>query len=79
MHKFTLPTKNINSDIFFEQTGWTLSVLENELYIVGDCTRDQAEQALANHNPPKPQEPTVAQKLASVGLSIDDLKTALGL
>ena len=28
---------------------------------------------------PAPTEPTVAEKLASVGLSVTDLKTALGL
>ena len=34
----------------------------------------------AEINNPTPQpEPTIAEKLASVGLSIDDLKTALGL
>ena len=29
--------------------------------------------------PPAPPEPTIEEKLASVGLSIDDLKTALGI
>ena len=29
--------------------------------------------------PPAPQQPTIEEKLASVGLSIDDLKTALGI
>ena len=29
--------------------------------------------------PPAPPEPTITEKLASVGLTIDDLKTALGL
>jgi hypothetical protein len=37
----------------------------------------EIEQAIAN---PLPEvEPTVDQKLASVGLSVDSLKTALGL
>ena len=40
-------------------------------------TLEEIELAIAN---PLPEpEPTVEQKLASVGLSIDDLKTALGL
>lgn len=30
-------------------------------------------------SPPAPPEPTIEEKLASVGLSIDDLKTALGI
>lgn len=29
--------------------------------------------------PPAPPEPTITEKLASVGLTIDDLKTALGI
>lgn len=29
--------------------------------------------------PPAPPEPTIEEKLASVGLSLDDLKTALGI
>ena len=29
--------------------------------------------------PPAPPEPTIEEKLASVGLSIEDLKTALGI
>jgi hypothetical protein len=38
---------------------------------------DEITQAIAN---PLPEvEPTVEQKLASVGLSVDDLKAALGL
>jgi hypothetical protein len=40
-------------------------------------TLDEITQAIAN---PLPEvEPTVNQKLASVGLSVEDLKTALGL
>ena len=29
--------------------------------------------------PPAPPEPTIDEKLASVGLTLDDLKTALGI
>jgi hypothetical protein len=40
-------------------------------------TKAQIEAAIANPLPE--QEPTVEEKLASVGLNLDDLKTALGL
>ena len=44
-----------------------------------DVTEQELEVAIAAHIAlPKP-EPTVADKLASVGLSVTDLKTALGL
>lgn len=40
----------------------------------------QKAQDILNAHVPKPRpEPTVAEKLASVGLNLDDLKAALGL
>ena len=49
------------------------------LYIVGDLTKEQAAAGIAAHKPIPIPEPTIADKLASVGLSVADLKTALGL
>jgi len=79
IYTFSIPTKNLNTDIFFEETGWNLFIVDGELCISGDCTKKQAQDALDAHNPPAPKEPTVEEKLASVGLSLDDLKSALGL
>jgi|LakMenE01Jun11ns_1017448.scaffolds.fasta_scaffold9602020_2 hypothetical protein len=59
-------------------SGWVLS---GEEIVLWDNTEPQPslDQILeAAKNYVKPQ-PTVAQKLASVGLSVDDLKVALGL
>jgi hypothetical protein len=39
----------------------------------------KAQQVLDAHKPKPRPEPTVAEKLASVGLDLDDLKSALGL
>ncbi len=78
-HKMTKPNKALHSTIFKDETGFDLYTIEGELFISGDCTKAQAEAALAAHNPPAPTEPTVADKLASVGLSIDDLKAALSV
>jgi len=77
-HSFTIPTKRLDSDIFKNETGFDLYQRGNDLVISGDCTKEQAEALLAAHNPPAPTEPTVAEKLASVGLSIEELKAALG-
>lgn len=77
-HKIATPTKQINSLKFHDETGLTIFVRENEWFIGGDCTKAQAEAALAAHDGTVP-ELTVAEKLASVGLSIDDLKAALGV
>jgi len=38
----------------------------------------KAQDVLNNHIPKPRPEPTVAEKLASVGLSLDELKAALG-
>ncbi len=78
MYTFDIPAKYLNTDIFFNETGWNLFILDGKLCITGDCTREEAQAALDNHNPPAPKEPTVAEKLASVGLSLEELKAALG-
>lgn len=77
-HKISTPSKPINSLKFIEETGLSIFVREDEWFISGDCTKAQAEAALAAHDGTVP-ELTVAEKLASVGLSIDDLKAALGV
>jgi antitoxin component HigA of HigAB toxin-antitoxin module len=44
-----------------------------------DVTEQELEAAIAAHIASPDPEPTVADKLASVGLSVDDLKAVLGL
>jgi hypothetical protein len=73
-----LPKQGINAEIFRKETGWDLVARDGILTIVGDCTEDEALIALKNHNP-QSGELSISEKLASVGLSIDDLKAALGL
>jgi hypothetical protein len=78
-HVFQIPNKPLNSDKFLQETGWNLFTNDaGDLIITGDCTKAQAQAALTAHNGITP-EPTVVEKLASVGLSIDDLKAALGV
>jgi hypothetical protein len=78
-HVFQIPNKALNSDRFFNETGWNLFTNDaGNLIVSGDCTKAQAQAALTAHDGTTP-EPTVAEKLASVGLSIDDLKAALGV
>lgn len=62
-----------------ELNGVSISLVDNQLRFVGDIDEETAKQALDAHIPIFPKEPTVEEKLASVGLSIDDLKDALGL
>ena len=65
-------------EVFKEATGWELFVENDKLCVNGDCTFNEAKAALDAHNPPAPTESTVSEKLASVGLSIEELKAALG-
>jgi hypothetical protein len=52
---------------------------EDILVISGDLSYEQAAAGLKAHKPQLKTEPTLDEKLASVGLSVADLKTALGL
>ena len=77
--KIEKPTKAINSLIFNQETGFSLYQLDGDYYLSGDATKEDLLAAFAAHNPSAPTEPTMEEKLASVGLSVADLKEALGL
>lgn len=49
------------------------------LFIGGTLTEKEAAAGLAAHVPALPKEPTVLEKLDSIGVTIPDLKIALGL
>jgi len=52
----------------------------DDLVWVSEGNKPSWEQVEAEINNPTPQpEPTIEEKLASVGLNLDDLKAALGL
>ena len=59
---------------------WTLSGdnIADIVWLTNDV-KTEAEIKAAIANPLPEPEPTIADKLASVGLSVTDLKTALGL
>lgn len=78
-HKVKNPNKITNSSVFYAETKCDLFIRGDEWYVSGDITAEKAQELLDAHNPTPPAEPTVSEKLASVGLSIDDLKAALGL
>jgi len=79
-YKILKPNKPLDSVIFAKQNpGCQLYEMSNGLYISGCDSQEQADALIADHNPPAPTDLTVEEKLASVGLSLDDLKSALGL
>jgi hypothetical protein len=73
----TKALKDIRPNAEWSLTGDSLDGLEWLDKTQSQPTLLEIETAIAN---PLPEpEPTVEEKLASVGLSIDDLKSALGL
>ena len=75
-----IPNKPLSSGFFQQENpACELFMIENKLFISGVDSVQEAQAKLDTHNPPAPTEPTVAEKLASVGLSVDDLKDALGI
>jgi len=80
MTLYTLPIPaNLNGDqLQIELNAADVYVGENGLIIDSDKTEAQVKAIIAVHVPTPKAEPTVAEKLASVGLSIEELKAALG-
>jgi hypothetical protein len=76
-HKFAIPNKQLNSEEFFAANGLDLFIRGEDLIVSGDCTKEEAQIALDNHNPVV-TEPTLKDKLTALGLTAADLK-ALGL
>jgi hypothetical protein len=77
--KIEKPTKYADSMIFLKETGFNYFMRDSQYFLSGDATEKELLDAFAAHNPALPTEPTVIEKLASVGLSVADLKVALGL
>lgn len=77
--KINKPTKYADSSLFNLETGFGYFQRDNEFYLAGDATEEELLAAFEAHNPTPPAEPTITEKLASVGLSVDELKSALGL
>jgi hypothetical protein len=76
IHEFPMPA-DVNGEQLKNEIGAeSVYQIEDNLFIVGDMTKAEAQSALSAH---KPLKPTIQEKLASVGLSVDDLKAALGL
>lgn len=73
-------TKAINSQqLSAELGGVSVVLVDDKLRFVGDIDEATAKAALEAHIPAPIPQATIADKLASVGLNLDDLKEALGL
>jgi hypothetical protein len=77
-YEFNIPAQ-INGTQLKEELGCTeVYICDGKLIIAGELTEAQAAAGLAAHIPLPVLEPTVAQKLSSVGLSLEELRSALG-
>jgi hypothetical protein len=80
-----LTTKKINLaqlDAELKAGGLNMESINGEHTIsaISDkITDEQLEKAVAAHIAKEDPQPSISEKLSSVGLSIDDLKSALGL
>lgn len=78
-YEFPIPAEINGEQLKAELNCFDVYIRENKLVIAGELTQVEAAAGLAAHEPKAPKEPSIQEKLASVGLSVDDLKTALGL
>ena len=79
MLEFPLPD-NLNGEQLKDELGAEqVYVREETLVVIGNLDRTFIENGIKNHIPQLPKPITVAEKLASVGLSVEDLKSALGI
>lgn len=76
-HQFPRPTEINGIQLKDELKCEDVYFREDILVISGDLSYDEAAAGLAAHNPLPLSEPTVAEKLASVGLSLEELRAAL--
>jgi hypothetical protein len=81
MSELTFPIpEQLNGEQLCKELNAELVYIHGDvLYIVGDLTDAQAAAGIAAHKPIPIPELTIVEKLASVGLSVADLKAALGL
>lgn len=78
-HSFPIPLELNGDQLQIETGAESVRVVADELLIVSDKSKAEIAAIVATHVPIFNSELTVAQKLESVGLSLDDLKAALGL
>jgi hypothetical protein len=79
IYTFDIPALLNGEQLLIELDAKAVYVVDEKLVINSDKTETEVTAALAAHVPAPFVEPTVAEKLSSVGLSVDDLKAALAL
>jgi len=78
-YKLPIPAQLNGDQLQAEIGALSVRVNGNDLIIDSDKTEAEVLSLVAAHIPAPFVEPTVADKLAAAGLTLDELKTALGL
>ena len=79
LYIFPIPAKLNGDQLQMELNATEVYVIEDKLVIDSDKTEAQVKAIVDAHKPTPKPELSIEEKLASVGLSLDDLKAALGL
>lgn len=75
--KIAKPTKYADSKIFNQESGFNYFQRGDDFYLEGEATEKQLLDAFTAHNPIQPAQATVADKLAAIGITAEDLKALL--
>jgi len=79
LHTFPIPAKINGDQLQSEIQAEFVYLSDKDLVVKSDKTKAQIESIIAAHNPKPIVEQTIDEKLAMVGLSINDLKAALSV
>jgi hypothetical protein len=77
-YEFNIPQELNGDQLQVEIGAYSVRVVGDKLIIDTDKTQEEVEALVNAHIPAPATTPTIAEKLASVGLSIEELKAALG-
>jgi hypothetical protein len=79
LYTLSIPSKLNGDQLQAEIGAFSVRVVGNTLIIDSDKSEAEVLTAVSAHVPLPHVEPNVDEKLASVGVSLDDLKAALGI
>ena len=77
-YEFNIPQELNGDQLQIEVDAYSVRVIGDKLIIDSNKTQEEVEALVNAHIPAPVTPPTIAEKLASVGLSIEELKAALG-
>ena len=87
-HNLAIPNKRIDAALFSLVTGWRLIILTDRVVVVGNCTQEQAQEALDSHTAPTlsnaeielmaSKDVAIAKLAGAAKLTADEAKLLIG-